>query len=1120
MAGVIDLLESLEDLGDGEFKKFKWYLQQGEFLKTIPSIPKSQLEKSDRPDTVDLMVQTYSRQCVEVARRVLQRMKRNDLVERLSNAASQSAGQAVPVQTCRTRTPTCGGAENQAGEPAGEQQLCSAEPPPPQQPDEPVAAKSGAAEVLTDSSTNHRCSADSAEIRGGGEKEADSFIHPPNIPAIRRQPEDYKKSAPPGRPTTSEPAALQSILQNAFSSVTEGWLEKHRGEAFCFMDPELFITEERAQQEEPAPEPARPVTVSTMFQHLSRRGESSSTVVTKGGAGVGKSFLVQRFVSDWAEKRAGQEFHLLFPFDARQLCLWRGERFSLAELIHACVPAMASSGITEETLQKIFTDSQNAREPSFDQSEFKLLFVIDGLDQNLLELDFISRTNEPDVRKPTRVEKLLAHLVTRRLLPSARLWITTRPAAANQIPPESVDMVTELRGFTDPQKEDYFRRRFRDEEQARRIISHMKTSPSLHIMCHMPAFCWITAAVLQDVLETREAGELPSALTQMYAEFLVMQLNHTKTKYVPEKCLQCIRSLAKLAFQQLLRDNAVFSEEDVRSCGLKARAASMCSDWFPEIFKTFCGKTPDNCQKKVFCFTQSRIQMFLAALHVISSLLSRNKNVMAAGRWLLCLSRTSARKVQKTALRRALKDPNGKLDLFLRFIMGLSLQKNQVLLQDLLTPAESTSWSTWKTSRYIKRKISESTSPDRIIVMLHCLNELRDDSVVEEVQLALRSGRLSADKLSAAHWSTLVFILLSSEKHLDVFDLRKYSASEEVLLQLLPLLKASSKALLTGCKLSERSLEVLSLVLSSHSDLKELDLSENDLQDSGVKLLSVGLQSPNCKLERLRMSGCLITEIGCDFLVSALNNNPSHLKELDLSYNHPGDSGTKQLAARLEDPLWRLETLRLDHCGKLRLQPGFRKYACELELDSNTANTSLRLSKRRQKVASSDYQMYPDHIDRFDFWPQVLCKNALTDRCYWEVKWRGLVNIAVSYWGIDRKARSTESCFGQNNKSWTLNCFLSHFVVIHNKACKEISHPPCVGNRVGVYVDCPAGILSFYVVSSDTLVHLHTFNTTFTEPIYAGFGCNSDMGMNNILPFNSAVTVCPLLEDESETPAT
>ncbi|MEQ2169815.1 hypothetical protein GOODEAATRI_029046, partial [Goodea atripinnis] len=456
---------------------------------------------------------------------------------------------------------------------------------------------------------------------------------------------------------------------------------------------------------------------------------------------------------------------------------------------------MPSSGITEEMLNDIFT-----RETRNDKSEFKLLFIIDGLDQNLLKLDFISRTNMSDVIKSTRVEVLLTNLITKKLLPSAYLWITTHSAEPNQIPPECVDMVTELRGFSDPQKEEYFRKRFRDELKASRLISHIKTSQSIHIMCYIPAFCWITAAVLEDALETKERGELPSTLTEMYTEFLMVQINHTKKKYHPKKCIQAIKSLAKLAFHQLLKDNKVFTEEDLNSCGLKVRTASAYADWFTEIFKQFSGKRTDNYQNKVFCFSHFSIQKFLAAFHVITSLLSDNKNVMpvswmTVGNWLLGFSRTSTTKVHKKALKTALKTPNGELDLFLRFIMGLSLQTNQLLLHDLLTPTRSTSRSNQKTIKYIKRKISGSKSPEKLIVMFHCLNELRDDSVVEEIQKSLRSGGLSADKLSPAQWSALIFILLSSEKHLYQFDLKKYSSSDEVLLQLLPVLKVSSKAL-------------------------------------------------------------------------------------------------------------------------------------------------------------------------------------------------------------------------------------------------------------------------------------------------------------------------------------
>ncbi|XP_058468973.1 NACHT, LRR and PYD domains-containing protein 3-like isoform X2 [Solea solea] len=897
---------------------------------------------------------------------------------------------------------------------------------------------------------------------------------------------------------------LKSNLKKKFQCLFEGVAKAGNPTLLNEIFTELYITEggtgevnkehEVRRIERASWKPDRPETSirqEDIFKASAGRGGPIRRVMTKGVAGIGKTVLTQKFTLDWAEDKSNQDVQLMFPFTFRELNVLKEKKFSLVELIH-----------------HFFTETKEAGICRFE--DFKVVFIFDGLDECRVPLDFHNTEILTDVTASTSVDVLLTNLIRGKLLPSARFWITTRPAAANQIPPDCVDMVTEVRGFTDPQKEDYFRKRFRDEKQARRIISHIQTSQSLHIMCHIPVFCWITATVLENMLNTRDGGELPKTLTEMYIHFLVVQSKVKKVKYdggaetdphwSPENS-KMIETLGKLAFEQLQKGNLIFYESNLTECGIDITAASVYSGVFTQIFKEERGLYQD----KVFCFVHLSVQEFLAALHVHLTFTTSGTNLLSeeptTSQWSIQTNKPELNHLHQSAVDEALLSPNGHLDLFLRFLLGLSLETNQKLLRGLLTQTGSGSQTNQKTVEYIKKKIGENLSAERSINLFHCLHELKDHSLTEEIQWFLRSGRLSTETLSPAQWSALVFILLSSGKDLEEFDLKKYSASEEALLKLLPVVKASNKALLSGCKLSERSCEALSSVLSSVSSrLRHVDLSNNDLQDQGVKLLCDGLKSPHCSLETLSLSGCLVTEEGCSSLTSALNSNPSHLRELDLSYNHPGDSGEKLLSAGLKSPHWRLDTLRMDHAGEHRLKPGLRKYSCELELDTNTMHSYLKLSDDNRKVTRvTEDQSYPDHPDRFESWFQLLCRPGLTGRCYWEVEWRGRVNISLSYRGIKRKGHSYDCWFGDNDQSWSLICSDDHGnSVLHCRTRTPIMSS--VSHRVSVYVDCPAGTLSFYSVSSDSLIHLHTFRTTLTEPVYPGFW---------VCP-GSSVSLCPL----------
>ncbi|XP_062860716.1 NLR family CARD domain-containing protein 3-like isoform X2 [Trichomycterus rosablanca] len=626
-----------------------------------------------------------------------------------------------------------------------------------------------------------------------------------------------------------------------------------------------------------------------MFEPLPGQDKNIRTVLTQGVAGIGKSICVQKFVLDWTTVEKYQDISFIFPLPFRELNLKSENHRSLMDIISEFFP---------ETKGLRFTD------------RYKVMFILDGLDECRLPLAFQENKTLTDASMPATLDVILTSLIKGDLLPSALIWITTRPAAAARIPAECVDRVAEVRGFNDQQKEEYFRKRISDESLANNIIKHIKTSRSLYIMCHIPVFCWISATVLEKILKETEDEETPKTLTEMYTCFLIFQTIQENLKYTRKNASdipwnkEAILGLGKLAFQHLEKNNLIFYAEDLEECGIDVSKISAYSGLCTQETSRFAGT--------VFSFVHLSIQEFIASLYAYMRLRNENVNVFdqESGN-----TEEKTMELLRTAVDKALESNNGHLDLFLRFLLGLTVDYNQKLIQGLLKSSGRSSDCQKEIAQYIKMKFNENPSPERSINLFYCLNELNDDTLVKEIQNHLSSGHLSEVELSPAQWSALVFVLLTSEEDLDVFNLQKFIRSDECFMRLLPVIKESKRALLSSCNLTDRSCSALLTILNSESNLTEVDLSNNDLQDSGVELISAGLKNQNCKLEILSLMNCSITDKSCTDLKSALDVNPSHLKDLDLSNNQLGDSGVIQISHLLKNPQFKLHKLTLSDCG-------------------------------------------------------------------------------------------------------------------------------------------------------------------------------------------------------------
>ncbi|XP_040910509.1 NACHT, LRR and PYD domains-containing protein 12-like isoform X13 [Toxotes jaculatrix] len=764
---------------------------------------------------------------------------------------------------------------------------------------------------------------------------------------------------------------LKISLRKRCKYVTEGTDETGSGTLLNRIYTEVYITEGQSEEVNTQHEVRQletasklenlrdtPIKCHDIFKSLPDQQRHIRVVLTNGVAGVGKTFSVQKFILDWAEGFENQDVSLVVLLSFRELNLIKDEQYSLLMLLHVFHP----------TLQKVTAQKL---------AVWKVLFIFDGLDESRLSLDFNNTKVVSDVTQKSSVSVLLTNLIQGNLLSSALVWITSRPAAASQIPPTCVDRVTEVRGFTDAQREEYFRRRFSDEELSSRIISHIKTSRSLHIMCQIPVFCWITATVLEHMLTTEQRGELPRTLTDLYSHFLLVQTKRKKQKYdeghetSPQELIEANREvllkLGRLAFEHLEKGNIMFYQEDLEQCGLDVTEATVYSGVCTEIFK----RESVIFQKTVYCFVHLSIQEFLAAVYMFHCYINSNTKVLKAFLGKNYKHRDSnpksfLKKISKIlgnsdscdpsldvflrrVMEKSLDSNSGDLDLFVRFLHGLTLESNQRLLGGLLGQRENSPEIIQRAINNLKEMNMHQISPDRSINIFHCLMEMNDLSVYQEIQEFLKSENRSETELSVIHCSALAYMLQMSEEVLDELDLHKYNTSVQGRLRLIPAVRNCRRALFTSCELSETHCEVVASALKSNpSHLRELDLSVNKLQEQGVKLLAAGLESPNCRLEILRMNDCRLTEISCASLALALKSNPSHLRELEQNGNKVLDSGMELLCDFLQNPVCRLETLRVSSCSlsevscaslasALRSNPSHLR---ELELSGNKLQDS------------------------------------------------------------------------------------------------------------------------------------------------------------------------------------